>query len=172
MAGLARFGVSVEEDLLASFDRLIAMQGYGNRSEALRDLMRDTLVKQQVEQRPERKDVLASLTLVYDHHVRELGERMTEIQHDNPGLVVSVLHIHVSHEDCMEVIVLRGKLKQVRGMANLLLSLKGVKHGHLFLTLPGQEITDGGRAETHEHRHGGQRHTHGPAAAPASSRRR
>ncbi|MGE0407532.1 MAG: nickel-responsive transcriptional regulator NikR [Candidatus Korobacteraceae bacterium] len=155
MAELSRFGVSVEDDLLESFDRLITAQGYGNRSEALRDLMRDALVKQQLEQHSERKEVLGSLTLVYDHHARDLSERMTDIQHDHPGLVISVLHVHISHDDCMEVIVLRGKLREVRGMAEMLLSLKGVKHGRLFVTLPGPEIT--GRSKA---RRGAVPHTH------------
>jgi CopG family transcriptional regulator, nickel-responsive regulator len=107
--------------------------------------MRDALVQARLEKFPD-TDVLGSLTLVYDHHARELVERMGEIQHERHGLVVSVLHVHISHDDCMEVIALRGKAREIRELANALLSLKGVKHGKLFLTLPAQEIAAGKRA--------------------------
>ena len=157
MGELFRFGVSAEEDLLASFDRLIAGQGYGNRSEALRDLMRDALVRSHMETLPRGKnDVLGSLTLVYDHHTRDLADRMSAIQHDHHGLVISVLHVHVSHDDCMEVIAMRGRADNVRAMAESLLSLKGVKHGKLFMTLPSQAITRRPTSSDHIHSH---RHT-------------
>ncbi len=143
MSDLLRFGVSAEEELLQNFDRLIASQGYANRSEALRDLMRDALVKSRLEDAPETSEVLGSLTLVYDHHASDLSEKMNSLQHDFFNFIVSVLHVHISHDDCMEVIVLRGEIKQVRSLANSLLSLKGVKHGKLFVTLPGREIVEG-----------------------------
>ncbi len=166
MADLSRFGVSAEEDLLASYDQLIAGQGYATRSEALRDLMREALVKERIEKQPAGAEVLGSLTLVYDHHARDLAERMADIQHDHPGLVVSVLHVHISHDDCMEVIVLRGKIKEVRSLSDALLSLKGVKHGKLFVTLPAQEIIKSkGRsrsADAHGHAHS-HRHETSPA---------
>jgi CopG family nickel-responsive transcriptional regulator len=140
MGDLVRFGVSAEEELMVNFDRLSAEKGYGNRSEALRDLMRDALVQARLENFPDTADVLGSLTLVYDHHARELSERMNEIQHERHGLVVSVLHIHISHDDCLEMIALRGRAGAIRELADALLSLKGVKHGKLFLTLPTREI--------------------------------
>jgi CopG family nickel-responsive transcriptional regulator len=140
MGDLVRFGVSAEEELMVNFDRLSADKGYSNRSEALRDLMRDALVQARLDKFPDTADVLGSLTLVYDHHARELSERMGGIQHERHGLVVSVLHVHISHDDCMEVIALRGGARDIRELANTLLSLKGVKHGKLFLTLPAQEI--------------------------------
>ncbi|HEY8460700.1 MAG TPA: nickel-responsive transcriptional regulator NikR [Blastocatellia bacterium] len=140
MGDLVRFGVSAEEELMVNFDRLSSDKGYNNRSEALRDLMRDALVQARMEKSPGSADVLGSLTLVYDHHARELSERMSEIQHKRLGVVVSVLHVHISHDDCMELIALRGKARDVREVANALLSLKGVKHGKLFLTLPAREI--------------------------------
>jgi CopG family nickel-responsive transcriptional regulator len=151
MGDLSRFGVSIEESLLESFDQLIASQGYLNRSEALRDLIRDALVRQQLERHPDKAQVLATLTLVYDHHARDLSERMAEIQHESPELVVSVLHVHVSHDDCMEAIVLRGRARQVRELSDSLLSLKGVKHGGLFVTLPTQEIGMSSAAARHVH---------------------
>ncbi len=154
MSELLRFGVSAEDELLQSFDRLIANQGYATRSEALRDLMRDALVRSRLEEPPENAEILGSLTLVYDHHAHELTERMAELQHDHHGLVISVLHVHVSHDDCMEVIVLRGPVREVRLLGEALLSLKGVKHGKLFVTLPSREITERKSATLSSHKHG------------------
>jgi CopG family nickel-responsive transcriptional regulator len=156
MSDLSRFGVSVEEELLQSFDQLIGGQGYANRSEALRDLMRDALVKSKLETSPETGEALGSLTLVYDHHATELNVKMNEIQHDHHNLVVSVLHVHVSHDDCMEVIVLRGAIREIRRLSDALLSLKGVKHGKLFVTMPAQEIIGrkaASNGHTHRHKH-------------------
>jgi CopG family nickel-responsive transcriptional regulator len=143
MSDVVRFGVSIEGDLLESFDRLIEQRGYATRSEALRDLMQDSLVRAHVDGEGE---VLGSLTIVYDHHTRELADRLAERQHDYPEMIVSVLHVHVSHDDCMEVIVLRGQARDVTALADSLLNLKGVKHGKLFLTVPGHTIA-------HAHRH-------------------
>jgi CopG family nickel-responsive transcriptional regulator len=150
MSELSRFGVSVEDELLQSFDQLIANQGYANRSEALRDLMRDALVKSRVEESAEAGEILGSLTLVYDHHAHELSEKMNNLQHDYHNLIVSVLHVHISHDDCMEVIVLRGEAREVRTLADSLLSLKGVKHGRLFVTLPARKIVEH-KASLHSH---------------------
>ena len=150
MSELSRFGVSVEDELLQSFDQLIANQGYANRSEALRDLMRDALVKSRIEESAETGEILGSLTLVYDHHAHELTEKMNNIQHDYHNFIVSVLHVHISHDDCMEVIVLRGEAREVRTLADSLLSLKGVKHGRLFVTLPARKIVEH-KASLHSH---------------------
>ena len=147
MAELIRFGVSVEADLLESFDQLIAAQGYANRSEALRDLMREALVRDRVAKQPEGAAALGSLTLVYDHHARHLAEQMDALQHDSHHLVVSKLHVHLTHDDCLEVIVLRGPLGEINTLAQALQSLKGVKHGQFFVTFPGREIT--GQAHSH-----------------------
>jgi CopG family nickel-responsive transcriptional regulator len=141
MGEISRFGVSAEDDLLESYDQLIATQGYTNRSEALRDLMRDALIKSRVDNVPDDVEVLGSLTLIYDHHASELTDKMAELQHDHHGLVISVMHVHISHDDCMEMIVLRGNAKEIRSLSGSLLSLKGVKHGQLFMTLQVQEIT-------------------------------
>jgi CopG family nickel-responsive transcriptional regulator len=159
MGAISRFGVSADDELLESFDRLISGQGYATRSEALSDLMRDALVRARLDAPSDRAEVLGSLTLVYDHHATDLTDKMAELQHDHHELVVSVLHVHISHEDCMEVIVLRGKAKDVRTLSDSLLSLKGVKHGRLFITLPAQMITTGKasqkrkRGHSHTHRH-------------------
>jgi CopG family nickel-responsive transcriptional regulator len=149
MSEISRFGVSAEDELLRSFDELIGAQGYANRSEALRDLMRDALVKAKLNASAETDEVLGSLTLVYDHHAKDLSDKMADLQHDHFESVVSVLHVHVSHDDCMEVIVLRGAIRQIRALANSLLSLKGVKHGELFITVPARKIFE----REHHHKH-------------------
>ena len=141
MGDLIRFGVSAESELIESFDELARLRGYANRSEALRDLMRDALVQSRIDSEPAQGEVLGSLTLVYDHHARELTSQMADLQHQHHDLVVSVLHVHVSHDDCLEVIALRGRVEPIRHLADSLLSLKGVKHGRLFITLPTTSIT-------------------------------
>ena len=162
MSNLTRFGVSADDELVESFDRLITGQGYATRSEALCDLMRDALVRSRVEAQPDGEtEVLGSLSLVYDHHATDLTERMTEIQHRQHDLVISVLHVHVSHDDCMEVLALKGRARELRSLADSLLSLKGVKHGKLFVTLPSEMITGSaapakksrGHSHTHPHPH-------------------
>lgn len=152
MSTLLRFGISAEEELVQKFDALSAERGYGNRSEALRDLMRDALIQTRIQAQPDETEVIASLTLVYDHHARELTDKMAAMQHEHHGLVISVLHVHISHDDCMEVIAMRGTAGEIRQLADALLSLKGVKHGKLFLTLPAQSITSG-QAHSHAHKH-------------------
>lgn len=156
MSDISRFGVSAEDDLLESFDRLIASRGYTNRSEAIRDLMRDALVKARLETAGENEQVLGSVTLVYDHHAKDLSDRMADLQHEHFDSVVSVLHVHVSHDDCMEVIVLRGTVRTIRSLASSLLSLKGVKHGELFITVPAAKIAGGNEksnGQFHSHKH-------------------
>ena len=166
MSEISRFGVSAEEELLKSYDRLLADQGYANRSEALRDLMRDALVKSRLETYPENSEVLGSLTLVYDHHATDLNDKMNQLQHDHHELVVSVLHVHVSYDDCMEVIVLRGALREIRFLAEGILSLRGVKHGHLFITLASEQMISEKvtakkhSAKKHSHDHNGRGHSH------------
>ena len=154
MSDVSRFSISTEDELLQSFDQLIAKQGYGNRSEAFRDLMRDAIIKSKIENSPQTGVVLGTLTLVYDHHASDLNDKMNDLQHQYFNLVVSVLHVHVSHDDCMEVIVLRGEVGQVRLVSESLLSLRGVKHGKLFVTLPVQEIVEQKKgSHVHNHRH-------------------
>lgn len=141
MSDIIRFGVSIEQDLLETFDRLIAERGYATRSEALRDLIRDALIQQKIELQS-KTNALGTLTLVYDHHARNLSQEMTQLQHDFHELILSVMHLHVSHDDCMEVIALRGEVSEIVKLANSLLSLKGIKNGKLFLTLPSSIITE------------------------------
>jgi CopG family nickel-responsive transcriptional regulator len=141
MSELVRFGVSIDRDLLENYDSLILDRGYATRSEALRDLIRDALIQQKIETQA---DIVAlgSLTLVYDHHARNLVQEMGEIQHDFHDNILSVMHLHVSHDDCMEIIALGGAVSKIVELANKLLSLKGIKNGKLFLTLPSSGITE------------------------------
>ncbi len=140
MSDLIRFGVSIDENLLENYDRFITDRGYATRSEALRDLIREALIAQKIEAGSD-ANALGSLTLVYDHHSRTLLQEMAEIQHDFHQLILSVMHLHVSHDDCMEVIALSGVVADIVDLSNKLLSLKGVKNGKLFLTLPSSHIT-------------------------------
>ncbi|HEY0659378.1 MAG TPA: nickel-responsive transcriptional regulator NikR [Pyrinomonadaceae bacterium] len=141
MSDVIRFGVSIDQDLLENYDRLIAERGYATRSEALRDLIRETLIQQKIETESE-VQALGSLTLIYDHHARNLSQEMGRLQHDFHRIILSVMHLHVSHDDCMEVIALRGIVSEIIELANNLLSLKGIKNGKLFLTLPSSNITN------------------------------
>lgn len=139
MGNLVRFGVSIDEDLLEKFDALSNERGYSNRSEALRDLIRNSLIKKKVEF-DSNTQVLGSLTLVYDHHSNTVLQDMANIQHNHHNLILSVMHLHVNHTDCLEILALSGKTKQVNSLADELISLKGIKHGQLCITLPSSEI--------------------------------
>jgi CopG family nickel-responsive transcriptional regulator len=135
MSDLARIGVAIDSSLLEQFDGLIERRGYTNRSEAFRDLIRDELVEQSWES-PE-ADVVGTVTLVYDHHVRTLSERLTGMQHDHHRNILSTMHVHLDHDNCLEVLVVKGKAGQVRKIADGLISTKGVKHGRLTVTTTG-----------------------------------
>ena len=138
MSSLSRIGVAIESKLLHKFDRLIARRGYKNRSEAFRDLIRDELVEQTWSS-PE-SQVVGTVTLVYDHHVRMLNEKLTSIQHDFHRSILSTLHVHLDHDHCLEVIVVRGRTSDVRKVADTLISAKGVKHGRLTITTSGADL--------------------------------
>jgi len=139
MSGLSRIGVAIDTDLLDKFDRLIGQRGYTNRSEAFRDLIRDELVEKTWES-PE-SQVVGTVTLVYDHHVRMLNEKLTSIQHDYHHAILSTLHVHLDHDNCLEVLVVKGRAGDVRKVADVLISTKGVKHGRLTITTSGAELT-------------------------------
>ena len=138
MSELSRIGVAIATDLLEKFDALIAKRGYTNRSEAFRDLIRAELVRES-SSRPGGR-VVGSLTLVYDHHVRMLEEKLTELQHEHHRVILSVLHVHLDHDNCMEVIALRGASADVQRFADLLGSIKGVKHAQLAITAGGDSL--------------------------------
>jgi CopG family nickel-responsive transcriptional regulator len=122
----------MENDLLKKFDHLIEKQGYSNRSEALRDLVREKFVEENVTDA--NQIVFGILTTVYDHHQRELDEKLTEFQHDNYKSIISTTHIHLNHHDCLEVIILKDKAGKIQKISDKLLSFKGVKNGKLVLT--------------------------------------
>jgi CopG family nickel-responsive transcriptional regulator len=138
MSALSRIGVAIDTELLDKFDSLIAQRGYTNRSEAFRDLIRDELVEKTWES-PD-SPVVGTVTLVYDHHVRLLNEKLTDIQHDHHHAILSTLHVHLDHDHCLEVLVVRGKAADVRKVADTLISTKGVKHGRLTITTTGTEL--------------------------------
>ena len=138
MSELSRIGVALDADLLQKFDDLIATRGYSNRSEAFRDLIRDELVEKAWEQ-PD-SNVVGTVTLVYDHHVRMLSEKLTDMQHSHFHHILSTLHVHLDHDNCLEVLVVRGKASLVKKIAEALISTKGVKHGRLTITSTGAEL--------------------------------
>ena len=129
---ITRFGVSMSSSLLRRFDALIAAQGYTNRSEAIRDLVRDRLVEADWE--ANKGNVVGVVALVYDHAMRMLGDRLTDLQHQLGHLVISTLHVHLDDRDCLEVIVMKGRGEEIQKLADRLLSLRGVKHGRLLMT--------------------------------------
>jgi CopG family nickel-responsive transcriptional regulator len=129
---LSRFGVSIEEDLLAKFDRLIERKGYANRSEALRALIRSMLLEAHVEEKPE-AEVIGTLTLVYDHHAGDLASRLTDLQHRHYQTIVSALHVHFDEHHCLEVLVVRGRNREVRRIADALIGTRGVHQGKLAI---------------------------------------
>ncbi|HZT33661.1 MAG TPA: nickel-responsive transcriptional regulator NikR [Bryobacteraceae bacterium] len=139
MGELNRIGVAIDSDLLDQFDRLIARRGYTNRSEAFRDLIRDELVEKTWESPG--SNVVGTVTLVYDHHVRMLNEKLTDMQHEHHRSILSTLHVHLDHDNCLEVLVVRGKAGDVQKIADALISTKGVKHGRLTITTSGADLT-------------------------------
>jgi CopG family transcriptional regulator, nickel-responsive regulator len=132
MNELVRFGVSIEGQLLRRFDRLIAAGGAANRSEALRDLIRARLVEEEVSD--EAAEGFGVLTLVYDHHRRDLQERLTQAQHAHGEQIIATTHVHIDHHRCLEVILLRGPVGAIRELATALGGFKGVQHSRLVLT--------------------------------------
>lgn len=136
MNNLIRFGVSIDEKLLTRFDALIGEKGYVNRSEAIRDLIRDMLVTE--ETADPNAEAMGTLTLVYSHEVREIADKLNDIQHHYFGNIVSAVHVHLDEHNCLEVLILRGKSKTVKEIADRLLSIKNVRHGKLTITSPSQ----------------------------------
>ena len=138
LSKLVRFGISISQDLLERFDRLIGEKGYTNRSEAIRDLIRDRLVEE--DWAGEGTEVAGTITLVYDHHVRGLSELLLELQHRYHHLIVSTMHVHLAHDHCLEVLLIKGPAAETREVAGRLLGVKGVKHGKLTVTTTGREL--------------------------------
>ena len=137
MSQLVRFGVSLEKELLERFDKRIREKHYPNRSEAFRDLIREDLVKKEW---VEGKDVAGAITLVYDHHRRELVNKLIDIQHDFHELIVSSQHIHMDESNCLEIIAVKGNPKRIEELAYKMKSTKGVKHGSLVMASTGKGL--------------------------------
>ncbi len=138
-AKLVRFGVSMDENLLKRFDALVSHKGYANRSEALRDLVRNYLVE---ERWTENKDEMVGvITVVYNHHTRGLSDSLTELQHHFHDLIISTMHLHMDEDNCLEVLVVKGMAEALRVAADKLISTRGVKHGRLIPTSTGRELT-------------------------------
>ena len=137
MSTLVRFGISLGRDLLSNFDRHLVDRAYRNRSEAIRDLIREELVKKEWQKN---KYVAGTITLVYDHHIRELVNKLTEIQHSFHDLVISTQHIHLDHCNCLETIVVKGNSSQVKKLADRLKSERGVKYGELTMATIGKHL--------------------------------
>lgn len=138
MGKTVRFGVSIEERLLTSYDQLIQSKGYMNRSEAIRDLIRSALVESTWEAGKE--ETVGTVTLVYNHHVRDLSDKLTEHQHAYHDRIISALHVHLDAHNCLEVLVVRGPAREVKQIADELIGVKGVKHGKLVMTTTGEEL--------------------------------
>jgi len=135
---LVRFGVSMNAQLLDKFDRLIRRKSYANRSEAIRDMVRGLLVDE--EWQTGSAEVVGTVTLVYDHHMNNLSGTLNEIQHDFHTAIISTLHVHLDHHNCLEVLVLKGKADKIKEVGDRLISVKGVKHGKLVFTSTGKEL--------------------------------
>jgi CopG family nickel-responsive transcriptional regulator len=137
MADLYRFGVSLEKELIDDFDKHIESRGYKNRSEAIRDLIREDLVKKEWLSDSE---VAGAITMNYDHHHRELVNKLMDIQHDFQGLVISTQHVHLDHHTCLEIIAVKGKARTVEKLANQLKAQKGVMHVALSMSTTGKSL--------------------------------
>jgi len=133
-----RFGISINDRLLERFDRLIEEKGYVNRSEAIRDLIRNALVEEAWSKEDE--EAVGTVSLVYDHHTRDLADKLTEHQHSHHKEIVSSLHVHLDAHHCLEVVVLKGKAKDIKRLADELIGTKGVKHGKLMTTTTGENL--------------------------------
>lgn len=146
MSELQRFGVSIEESLLKLFDAQIEKKGYNNRSEAIRDLIRDNLVS---EEWNTDQETVGTITIVYDHHTRDLGPQLTHLQHSFTGNILSVLHVHLDHHNCLEVLVVKGKGRDLQKLSDQIVAMRGIKHGKLTMTTTGKLIPSS--IEAHDH---------------------
>lgn len=138
MGGLIRFGVSLDSGLLKGFDKLLKEKGYTNRSEGIRDLIREQLVRKEW---LEGEKIAGAITLIYDHHKRELLNKITDTQHDFQKIIISTQHVHLDHSNCLEIIAVKGLAKDVQRLADTLKAIKGVKHGTLNMSTTGKGLT-------------------------------
>ncbi len=138
MAGITRFGVSIDSQLIRKFDSLIGRKGYTTRSEAIRDMIRDTLVAE--EWAAGDQETVGTITLVYNHHTRELDHALTDMQHRSYHQIISALHVHLDAHNCLEVLVVKGRSSMIKTIADRLIGTRGVKHGKLTMTTTGKEL--------------------------------
>jgi len=136
--GIIRFGVSVPEELLGKFDKIIEEKGYVNRSEAIRDMMRDFIVRHEWETGD--SEVAGTITMLYNHDEAEVVKELLDLQHEYLGEIISSIHVHMDKHNCLEVVIVKGKASRIKEIADRLLSLKGVKHGKLVMTGTGREL--------------------------------
>ncbi|MEA1963977.1 MAG: nickel-responsive transcriptional regulator NikR [Candidatus Aerophobetes bacterium] len=139
MKEIVRFGISMEKKLLQNFDRLLSQKGYNNRSEAVRDLIRNHLVEE--EWRTEKKEMIGAITLVYDHHIQGLLDTLTDLQHHSHDMIKSTMHLHLDEDNCLEILAVKGTVNKIRALADKLISVRGVKHGKLTMTTTGKELS-------------------------------
>jgi CopG family nickel-responsive transcriptional regulator len=152
MGVLSRIGVALDSDLLGQFDKWMAKSGYTNRSEAFRDLIRERLVDERTS--APNAIVVGTVTLIYDHHAHGVGEKLTQLQHEHHGLVVSTSHAHLDHDSCLEVLIVHGKSSAVEEFGSKLIALKGVQHGRLVKTVPVQALEPPAvKGHKHPHKH-------------------
>ncbi len=136
--GVARFSVSLDKSLLKDLDGMVAERGYVNRSQAIADMVRAQLVEHR--QQLGRGEIAGTITLVYDHHKPHLQAALTGIQHDHHEVIISTLHVHLDHHNCLEVLVVRGAAPVIKKIGDELLATKGVKHGKLTITSTGKDL--------------------------------
>jgi len=129
---ITRFGVSIEPELLKKFDKIIKKEGYSNRSEAIRDLVRKNLIMEK--NKDPNANAIGTLTMIYDHHTGNLTNRLLNLQHDHHSEILTTTHIHIDHHNCLEVLVLKGKIGSIQKLADNIKALKGIMHGELVIT--------------------------------------
>jgi len=129
---ITRFGVSIEPDLLKKFDKQIKKEGYSNRSEAIRDMIRRNIISQETTN-PD-TNAIGTLTMIYDHHTGNLNNKLLDLQHDHTKEILTTTHVHIDHHNCLEVLVLKGKTGQIQKLTDNIKALKGIKHGELVIT--------------------------------------
>jgi CopG family nickel-responsive transcriptional regulator len=149
---MERFTISLSENLAREFDELIRKKGYQNRSEAVRDMLRELLKSDRLE-RHEAPFCVANLSYVYNHHARDLAERLTNLQHQHHQLVLSTMHVHLDHDNCLETLMLRGPTGEVEEFANALMAEPQVRHGRLNLVPVDMEESHHDHGHHHPHRH-------------------
>ncbi len=138
MSGITRFGVSIDSHLIKKFDALIGRKGYTTRSEAIRDMIRDNLVEDEWES--DDRETVGTITIVYNHHTRELEHALTDMQHKSFHQIISSLHVHLDAHNCLEALVVKGKSHEIKKIADRLIGARGVKHGKLTMTTTGKEL--------------------------------